>query len=141
MSTEEVEIWSGAPSQVTNLGSFILLGLFGWLILPLFIMLWKWLVVKNTTYVLTTQRLTTKRGVLNKLTDELELYRVRDYRLEQPLFLRLFSLSSIVLKTSDRSHPKVTIQAVKRGAGLHEQLRSAVEDCRTTKQVREIDID
>lgn len=141
MSTKETEIWSGTPSQVTNFGSFIFLSLFFWLIFPLFIMLWQWLVVRNTTYDLTTQRLTTRQGVFSKQTDALELYRVRDYRLEQPFFLRLFSLGNIVLTTSDRSHPKVTIQAVRRGARLYEQLRTAVEDCRTRKQVREIDIE
>lgn len=46
--TEEKTVWVGTPSQVVNLGSFILLGLFFWLVIPLFIILWKWLVVRNT---------------------------------------------------------------------------------------------
>lgn len=74
---EERTVWLGTPSQILNLGSFILLGLFFWLVIPLFVILWKWLVVKNTKYELTTERLRMRHGVFNKHTDELELYRVR----------------------------------------------------------------
>lgn len=140
MSTER-DIWSGTPSQVVNLGSFILLGLFFWLVIPLFIILWKWLVTKNTKYELTSERVRTRSGVFNKKIDELELYRVRDYKLEQPFFLRIFSLSNIILETSDRSHPKMVLNAIPDGESLREQLRTHIEACRTRKGVREIDIE
>lgn len=140
MSAER-EVWFGTPSQVVNLGTFIIMGLFFWLVFPLFIILWKWLVVKNIKYELTTERLRTRYGVLNKKIDELELYRVRDYQFEQPFFLRLFSLGNIVLQTSDRSHPEVTLRAIPDGENLRERLRTHVEACRTTKRVREVDFE
>ena len=127
MAAEERTVWLGTPSQVINLGSFLLLGLFFWLIIPLFVILWKWLVVKNMKYELTTERLRMRHGVLNKKLDELELYRVRDYKLDQPFFLRIFSLGNIILQTSDRSHPTVVIQAIPEAEGLREQLRTYVE--------------
>lgn len=139
--TEEKNVWSGTPSQVVNLGSFIILGIFFWLVIPLFIILWKWLTVKNTKYELTTERIRTRYGVLNKQIDELELYRVRDYKLEQPFFLRLFSLSNIILQTSDKSHPQMILRAIPDGEKLREQLRTHIENCRTRKGVREIDIE
>lgn len=105
------------------------------------IILWKWLVIKNIKYELTTERLRTRHGVLNKKTDELELYRIRDYKLDQPFFLRLFSLGNIVLQTSDRSHPEVTLKAIPNGEELREQLRTHVEACRTKKRVREVDFE
>ena len=138
---EEKTVWVGTPSQVVNLGSFILLGLFFWLVIPLFIILWKWLVVKNTKYELTTERLRMRHGVFNKKTDELELYRVRDYKLDQPFFLRIFSLGNIILQTSDKSHPHVVLEAIPNGEDLREQLRTYVEACRTRKGVREVDIE
>jgi len=139
--TEERTVWFGNPSQVINLGSYILLGLFFWLVIPLFIILWKWLVVKNTKYELTTERLRMRHGVLNKKLDELELYRVRDYKLDQPFFLRLFSLGDVILQTSDKTHPTVLIEAVPNAEELREQLRTHVEACRTRKGVREVDIE
>ncbi|HEX6259919.1 MAG TPA: PH domain-containing protein [Woeseiaceae bacterium] len=138
---EEKTVWLGTPSQVVNLGSFILLGLFFWLVIPLFIILWKWLVVKNTKYELTTERLRMRHGVLNKKTDELELYRVRDYKLEQPFFLRIFSLGNISLQTSDKSHPHVVIRAIPNSEQLREQFRTHVEACRMRKGVRELDVE
>jgi len=141
MATEERTVWLGTPSQVINLGAFLLLGLFFWLVIPLFIILWKWLVVKNMKYELTTERLRMRHGVLNKKLDELELYRVRDYKLDQPFFLRIFSLANIILQTSDRSHPTVIIQAIPDAENLREQLRTYVEACRTRKGVRELDVE
>jgi len=139
--SEERDVWVGTPSQVINLGSFILLGLFFWLIFPLFMILWKWLTVKNTKYELTTQRLRTRHGILNKKIDELELYRVRDYKLDQPLFLRLFSLGNIILITSDKSHPQVILTAIPNGEELKEQLRTFIEECRSKKRVMEVDFE
>lgn len=141
MATEERTVWQGTPSQIINLGSFILLGLFFWLVIPLFVILWKWLVVKNMKYELTTERLRLRHGVFNKKLDELELYRVRDYKLDQPFFLRIFSLGNIIMQTSDRSHPTVVIQAVPEAENLREQLRTYVEACRTRKGVRELDVE
>jgi uncharacterized membrane protein YdbT with pleckstrin-like domain len=105
------------------------------------VILWKWLVVKYTKYELTNERLRIRHGVLNKETDDLELYRVRDYKLEQPFFLRILSLGNVVLKTSDRSHPVVTIKADKGGEAMRELLRKYVKECRVRKQVREVDFE
>jgi uncharacterized membrane protein YdbT with pleckstrin-like domain len=139
--SEEKEIWSGTPSQVINLPAFILCGLLFWLVVPIFIMIWRWLVLKNTKYELTTERLKTRQGVINKKMDDLELYRVRDYKFEQPLFLRLFGLGNITIQTSDKSHPVVVIRAIRNGEQLREQMRKAVEACRVKKGVREVDLE
>ena len=138
---EEKDVWYGTPSQVINLGTFIVCRLLFFLVIPLFVALWRWLEVKYTKYELTTQRLRTRYGVLNRKTDELELYRVRDYQLVEPFFLRLFSLGNVVLRTSDRSNPVVTIKAVENGEELREKLRQYVEECRTHKGVREFDVE
>ena len=118
--TTETDIWFGTPSQIVNLKSFIVLTLFYWLIIPVFIMLWKWLDVRNTKYEFTSQRIRTRKGILNKTTNELELYRVRDYRLEQPFFLRLFSLSNLIIETSDQSNPTLILRAIPEGSVLLE---------------------
>jgi uncharacterized membrane protein YdbT with pleckstrin-like domain len=137
----ERPVWSGSPSQVVNLGAFIGWGLLCWLVIPLFIILWRWLEVRNTRYELSTERLKIRHGVINKKMDELELYRVRDYKFDQPFFLRMFSLGNILLTTADRSNPSVTLRAIRDGESLREQIRNAVEACRVAKRVREVDLD
>ncbi len=140
-SKTEASIWTRSPSQVVNLPIFSVLTLLIWTVLPIFVMIWKWLVVKNTSYELTTERLKTKSGVLNKDTDELELYRVRDYHLSEPLLYRLFGLGNIVLESSDRSHPTFTIEGIPDAESFMTSLRERVEACRKAKGVREVDID
>ncbi|HEX2493072.1 MAG TPA: PH domain-containing protein [Steroidobacter sp.] len=164
----EKTVWYGTPSQVLNLPHYLLLGavfvaltfigtsilrsmdavpglavVIGLLLaaIPWAIGCWKWLVIANTRYELTTQRLRTRSGVLNKHLDELELYRVRDYKLQQPLYLRLFSLSTVVLETSDRSNPLLVLRAISHGEELREQVRTYVEEARLRKGVREVDLD
>jgi uncharacterized membrane protein YdbT with pleckstrin-like domain len=164
----EQTVWQGTPSQVINLPQYLVWGLAfivfaggaifvaismepaSSLVISVLLMLalaalgiaaWKWLVIANTQYELTTQRLRTHTGVLNKHLDELELYRVRDYKLEQPFFLRLFSLWTLILQTSDKSNPVLVLRAIPRGDTLREYMRTHVEEARMRRGVREIDLD
>jgi len=164
----ETTLWQGSPSQVINLPQYLLWGgIFVVLLasgitplksmesvptaavvvlcivaaVPLLVIGWKWLVLKNIRYELTTQRLRTRTGVFNKHLEELELYRVRDYKLEQPFFLRLFSLSTVMLQTSDKSTPVVVLRAIVDGESVREQMRTYVEEARMRRGVREVDLD
>ncbi len=138
--TEEL-VWTGSPSQVLNLPVYIVCALLCWLIVPIFYAIWKWLVLKNIRYELTTERLKLREGVLNKRLDEIELYRVRDYSLEQPLVLRLFGLSNITLRAADPSQPVVVLRAIKNGEFVLEQLRKYVEAARVKKRVLPVDLE
>ena len=138
MSKESV-IWAGRPQQAANLGVFILCALFAWLVIPLGIAVWKYLVIRATQYQLTTERYRTRYGVLNKTIDEIELYRVRDYRIDQPILLRVFGLSNLVMETSDRSHPVAVIRAIPHGEKVLHRLRRQVEYCRQAKRVRAVE--
>jgi len=138
---EEKEIWKGSPSQWTNFGTYVFCILFIWLVIPIFIALWRFLLVKTWKIEITDQRLIEEKGVLSKKTDELELYRVKDIRLEQPFFLRLVGLSNIILATSDRTHSIVKIPAIKDGKNLREKLRVAIDARRDKKKVRETDFE
>jgi|TARA_B110001469_G_C9280466_1_gene155237 uncharacterized membrane protein YdbT with pleckstrin-like domain len=138
---EEKEIWNGSPSQWTNFKTYVMCLLFCWLVIPIFIALWKFLIVKTWKIKITDERLIEEKGVLSKNTDELELFRVKDIRLDQPFFLRLVGLSNVILMTSDRTNPTVIIPAIKDGKNLREQLRVAIDARRDKKRVRETDFE
>ena len=138
---EEELVWSDSPSQVVNLPVFVVCTLFCWLVVPVFIALWKWLVVRNIRYELTSERLRLRDGVLNKKRDELELYRVRDYRLEQPFWLRIFSLGNIIVRTTDTMNSVVVLRAVRNSESVLELVRRYVEECRARKNVRALDVE
>ena len=139
-ATEEI-VWRGSPSQIVNLPAFVVCFLLCWLVVPIFVALWKWLVVRSIRYEITSERLKLRTGVLNKVLNEVELYRVRDYRAEQPFHLRVFSLGHVIMGTSDASHPTVKLRAVRDVENVLELVRRYVEDCRARKNVRAIDLD
>lgn len=137
----ESHVWSGRPSQVTNIKTFIFCGLFFWLVIPMFVALWRWLVVRCITYELTTQRFKISHGVLTRRTDELELYRVKDTAFSQNLFQRIFQLANVDMKTSDPSSPAVSLESISASQAkvLREQIRTLTEELRDRKRVREVD--
>ena len=137
----EQTVWRGTSSQWKNLGVFILCGLFCWLIVPIFIALSRYLQTKNKIYELTTERLKITEGIFSKVTDTLELYRVKDLETRQPFLYRLIGIENVQLNTSDTSSPFVFIQAVPRSVGLGDKIRNQVEIIRQQKGVREIDVE
>ena len=80
-------------------------------------------------------------GVFSKVTDTLELYRVKDIETRQPFFYRTFGVENVQLNTSDTSSPFIFIQAIPGTIALGDKIRDQVEAIRTQKQVREIDVE
>ena len=138
----EKDIWNGTPSQWINFTSYLfwLLPL-GWLGLGVLISLWKYLTIKTWKFRITNERIIDEKGVLSKITNELELFRVKDITFHQPFWLRLVGLSNIHLITSDKSNPLFIIPGVKNGKELREELRIVIDKRRTDKGVIERDFD
>jgi uncharacterized membrane protein YdbT with pleckstrin-like domain len=111
------------------------------LIIPIVWALVRWWINRTTAYELTTQRLRITHGILNRQLDELELYRVKDYVLVQPLFLRMLGLGNITLLSSDASTPMLELRAIPGADDVREKLRTAVQTERDRKRVRALDVD
>lgn len=101
----------------------------------------RWWTNRATFYELTTQRLRITHGILNRKLDEIELYRVKDYEMVQPLFLRMLGLGNITLLSSDVSTPTVALRAIAGVEAVREKLRTAVQSERDRKRVRALDVD
>jgi len=138
-------IWDRTQRRVfpkgTFFGVYLLCGLFCWLIVPIFFALARYLQTKCKIFELTTQRLKITSGVFSKVTDTLELYRVKDIETRQPFPSRLVGVENVQMNTSDTSSPFVLIDAVPSSVGLADKLRNQVEIIRQQKRVREIDIE
>ena len=140
MSAQENIIWEGNPSQVTNLGVYIVCALLFFLVVPVFYAIWRWIVTRCFRYTVSDQRVRIAQGVFSKRTDSIELYRVKDVVLLQPFGLRLFGLGNVELRTSDMTSPLLTLHAVPDAAGLREKILLAAEARRDVKGVRELDV-
>jgi uncharacterized membrane protein YdbT with pleckstrin-like domain len=136
VNVAEQAVWSGCPSQWQNLWAWaacILLVPIPWAV-------WRALVTRSTRYELTTQRLKTTRGVFNRVTDDIELYRVKDTHFQQTFWQRMVGIGDIVLSTSDTSTPVVTLADIHDAEGVRERVRGLVEQRRDAKRVRELDV-
>jgi membrane protein YdbS with pleckstrin-like domain len=126
-----------APSQAGRFSPYVLI----LLVVPIFIALRRYLQTKCKVYELTTERLKTSEGVLSKVTDTLELYRVKDIETRQPFLYRAFAIENVEMNTSDASSRFVFVDAIPHTVGLADKIRNQVEIIRQQKGVREIDVE
>lgn len=94
------------------------------------------LLVRSTVYEVTSQRIRVTTGIFTKRTDDLELYRVLDAILVEPVMLRLVGCGTIEIKSADATTPTLDIKAVHGARALREDLRKHVEAAREKKRVR-----
>ncbi|MCM8540118.1 MAG: PH domain-containing protein [Lentisphaeraceae bacterium] len=161
--SEEETIFTQSPSQILNIKSFVstlfacaaIIVMYVLLkekftlqwytlllcLLPILVCVWKYLQVKCMKFELTSERLKVIDGVLNRSTEEIELYRIKDTSFEEPFYFRIFGLGNIKIYTSDRSLPELNITALPKGKEFREKLRDLVEDIRAKKNVREVDFE
>ena len=126
-------IWVGRPSQLINV--FVYLFLFWTIIIPLY----SYLKTRFTIFELNKDRLKLKKGILSQQIDETELYRIRDYEISKPLFLRIFGFGNLKLITSDKSHPTIILNAIKNPENVLELFRENVERARRESGTKEVD--
>jgi uncharacterized membrane protein YdbT with pleckstrin-like domain len=127
---------SGSP-QVADASLYILL----LLVVPILMALERYLKTKTKIYELTTERLRTTQGVFGKVTDTLELYRVKDLETRQPFLYRLVGIENVQVNTSDVTSPSVLLEAIPCAVTLGDKIRNQVEAIRAQKGVREIDVE
>ena len=82
-------LWHENEGHVASAGYYALCILFSWLLLPVFMGLGRYLRISKHTYTLTVQRLRVQQGILFRRTEDLELYRVKDISVDQPLLDRV----------------------------------------------------
>jgi len=131
MNEERIE-WSGRPSQWQNFGWFVSC----LLLIPIPWALWRWLDTRSHVYTLTDQRLKHSHGIFTKVTEDLELYRVRDTRLQQGFWQRMLGRGDVILYTTDASTPELALRWLTDPEALRETVRGLVEARREAKHVR-----
>lgn len=106
------------------------------------IVLVKWIGNLATTYELTDDRLILHKGIIAKSIDEIELYRVKDVRIDFTIINQIANIGTITIASSDettRSAP-LAIRDVAQARARRERLRELVDTARRNRGVREIDM-
>jgi uncharacterized membrane protein YdbT with pleckstrin-like domain len=79
---------------------------------------------KSVHFEITTQRIKLERGVLSKVQESLELFRIDHFEFRKPLGMRLLGQSALHVYSSDAELSKFFIYAVPNLEALAEELRT-----------------
>lgn len=138
----------------SSVSRWLLGSLAGWGTLALCLVLvglpvvaWRWLQAMASSFEVTDQRLIIKRGLFMKTIDEIELYRIKDVRLDYSLLNQLTDIGTITLTSTDHTtsspggNREFVLRDVPMARTRREGLRGLVERARQRRGVREIDVD
>jgi membrane protein YdbS with pleckstrin-like domain len=106
---------AGAPTPYTVLGFVLLVAI---------IILRYYFKSASIHYEITTQRIKLERGLLSKLQESLELFRIDHFELHRPLGMRLVGQSSLHLFSSDAELTNFYVYGVPGLEALADTLRS-----------------
>ena len=103
----------------------------------------RWLQNLAASYEITDQRLIVKRGIIMKSIDEIELYRIKDVRVDYSLVNQLTDIGTITITSSDRTtgNAQFVLRDIPAARERREGLRKLVDRARRLRGVREMDID
>jgi uncharacterized membrane protein YdbT with pleckstrin-like domain len=160
---DSVLLWEGSQGQISNIWCYVTaLVAFGLLfpvgalvgsalpagyrpyivlgpLVPLAWLVWRIVATAMHHYQLTGQRFRESSGVLNRQTEELELYRVKDIVVKRPILYRFLGRGTIIMPTSDKSTPTIVLACISDPLHVADLIRERVETCRVGKGVRELD--
>jgi membrane protein YdbS with pleckstrin-like domain len=153
---QEHVIWREKSAQFINLGYFTKMAVgflaclfIGALFAHLFILFslifvvlgaYRYLYTRTKLYTLTDQRLIQQAGLFNRVTFEIELYRIKDIHLAEPFLFRLFKIGNIRIISSQKTVHFDLLPGIKQPMQRWNEIRNYVEKRRTEKGVRESDV-
>jgi uncharacterized membrane protein YdbT with pleckstrin-like domain len=112
------------------------------LALGVILVLLRWFANLAITYELTADRLILHKGILMKSIDEIELYRVKDVRIDFSVVNQIAGIGTITIASSDETtrDAPLAIRDVANARARRETLRDLVNTARRNRGVREIDM-
>ena len=126
----ERPLFSGHPAVVTSAGQWMLviltLGIAG---------LALWIKSLSIAYEITSQRIRIERGLLSKIKENVELFRIDDFDLHKPLGMRLAGHCELHLRSSDPDQQSVLISGIPDLEDLADTLRECALRERTRRRI------
>jgi hypothetical protein len=94
-----------------------------------------WFRSAATTYEITSQRVRIERGLLSKVKDSIELFRIDHFELHKPLGMRLAGYCLLHLRSSDANFQTVILYGIRDLEKLADMLRECSLRERTRRRV------
>ncbi len=89
-----------------------------------------------TRYALSEDRLFISVGFLSVKDEEVILYRVKDISVRRTLWQRLFGVGTVIIASSDKTTPLLTLLNVKKPMDVKEMLHENVESMKLRRRMR-----
>lgn len=109
---KEELVWRGKPSMLTAFRKSI-----------------------SERYEVSNQRLIVEYGILNKRTEEIELYRVQDLSVERSVFDRMFGVGNIVIHSGDATGGALVLFDIADVENVKDKIREASREERQRHRV------
>lgn len=117
-----------------------------WLILPVFILLsivlvaiaiYRYALIQSWRFLIEPEFIRVKYGLVFKRTDQVEMFRVKDYVITRPLTHQLFRMLNLVLKTTDPENPIIELKGIPESE-IVDIIRERVQQARKANKIVEI---
>lgn len=89
-----------------------------------------------TRYAISSDRLFLSVGFFSIKDEEVLLYRIRDISCSRTLWQRLFGVGTLIITSSDKSTPTLTLKNIKKPLAVKEVLHEQVEEMKLRRRVR-----
>ena len=117
-----------------------------WWIYPVFIWLglatlamivYRFCYIRRISYVITPEFIRVSRGIFFKRTDQVDLFRVKDYIITQSFMLQIFRLMDLELRSTDPVNPIIWLRGIPH-SDIVDTIRDHVQEGRQHNRIYEI---
>jgi uncharacterized membrane protein YdbT with pleckstrin-like domain len=98
---------------------------------------YRYLFIRRSVYEITPEIIRIRRGIFFCRTDQVELWRIKDYIITQPFWLQVFGLMDLTLKGTDPENPVIWLRGIPR-SDLVDVLRERVNEARQHNRLYEL---
>lgn len=126
---------------ILSIGLFIGAFWFNWLslggVVCLGVAWYQFLYYRNTCYYLTEEVVKVRTGLFSLKTNQLELFRVKDYVIVQPFLMRIFNIMTVQLHTTDVNSKVVPLAGIPY-SNIVDHIRNLVLEARAKNRIFEL---
>lgn len=109
-----------------------------WLSMAIMCFAWyRYLFIRRSIYEITPEIIRIRRGIFFRRTDQVELWRIKDYVITQSFVLQVFGLMDLTLKGTDPENPVIWLRGIPR-SDLVDILRHRVNEARQNSKIIEL---
>lgn len=95
------------------------------------------LYIRSFHYLITAEYIRLSRGIFFKRTDQVEMFRVKDYIITQSFLLQLFKLMYLTLKSTDPENPVIQFRGIPEST-ITDTIRERVLAARKNNNIYEL---